>query len=38
MARLIDWAQATFGTLDDTATEEQRFELRVYRFYQRTTA
>ena len=36
MARLTEWAQSTFGTLDAPAAEVQRFELRIYRFHQRT--
>ena len=36
MNRLKDWAQASFGTIDAPSAEEQRFELRIYRFHQRT--
>ena len=34
MARLTDWAQTHFGTLDTATPEVQIFELRIYRFHQ----
>ncbi len=37
MARLTEWAQAAFGTLDAPSAEVQRFELRIYRFHQKAT-
>jgi ubiquinone/menaquinone biosynthesis C-methylase UbiE len=38
MARLTEWASNTFGSLDRSVAEGQCFELRIYRFGQRTTA
>lgn len=38
MNRLRDWAQTFFGAMDIPFAEVQRFELRIYRFHQRTKA
>ena len=37
MARLTEWAQVTFGTLDAPMAEVQCFELRIYRFHPEAT-
>jgi hypothetical protein len=32
MARLGEWARATFGSLDAASSESHQFELQIYRF------